>query len=135
MLQSSLRSTSLACLDSVDGLIRVVCFSAHRNAFPLRRQPTCCPGLAAARQQFIYLRIDRKSPFMRPRGKRLGGGPMTVRGILPLVLLLLLTPMLRAGGNRNLSPEDIAKIKQAHSQYESSWLKGDADGVHALFTD
>jgi uncharacterized protein (TIGR02246 family) len=60
---------------------------------------------------------------------------MTVRKLLPLVVLLLLTPMIRAGGKNGLSPEDIAKIRQAHSKYEEAWLKGDADGVRALFTD
>jgi uncharacterized protein (TIGR02246 family) len=50
-------------------------------------------------------------------------------------MLLLLTPMMKAGGNRSLSPEDIAKIKRVHSQYETAWLKGDADGVRALFTE
>jgi uncharacterized protein (TIGR02246 family) len=60
---------------------------------------------------------------------------MSVRTVLPLVVLLLLTPMMKARGNRSLSPEDIAKIKRAHSDYETAWLKGDPDGVRALFAD
>jgi uncharacterized protein (TIGR02246 family) len=60
---------------------------------------------------------------------------MSVRIALPLVALLFLTSLIKAGGNRSLSPEDISKIKSAHSQYEAAWLKGDADGVRALFTE
>ena len=35
----------------------------------------------------------------------------------------------------SLSAEDIAKIKQVHREFEAAWLKGDADGVRALFTE
>src|SRR5580704_7975722 len=50
------------------------------------------------------------------------------------VATLLRCPSIKAGGG-NLTAEDIAKIKRVHSRYEETWLKGDADGVHALFTD
>jgi len=53
---------------------------------------------------------------------------------LPVVLLLLADPSGKRAGN-GLSAEDIAKIKQVHSRYEEAWLKGDADGVRALFTE
>ena len=59
---------------------------------------------------------------------------MTFPKVLALVVLLLLTLTINAGGKNGLSPEDIANIKQAHSQYETAWLKGNADGVRALFT-
>ncbi len=59
---------------------------------------------------------------------------MKIRKILPLVVLLLICPAIRAGGG-TLSAEDIAKIKRVHSKYEEAWLAGDADGVRALFTD
>ena len=52
-----------------------------------------------------------------------------------LIVLLLLAPVMGAGGKSGLSPEDIAKIKQAHSKYENACLKGDANGVRALFTE
>jgi uncharacterized protein (TIGR02246 family) len=48
--------------------------------------------------------------------------------------LLLICPATRAGGD-SLSAEDIAKIKRVHSKYEEAWLRGDADGVRALFTE
>ena len=32
-------------------------------------------------------------------------------------------------------PEDIEKIKEVHTKYEQAWLKGDANGVRALFTE
>src|ERR1700751_141682 len=60
---------------------------------------------------------------------------MTVRKILPPVVLLLFTPVIGAGGKEGLSPEHVAKIRQAHTKYEDAWLKGDADGVRALFTE
>jgi uncharacterized protein (TIGR02246 family) len=53
--------------------------------------------------------------------------------VLLLVVLLLVCPALRAGGD-SLSAEDIAKIKRVHSMFEEVWLRGDADGVRALFT-
>jgi uncharacterized protein (TIGR02246 family) len=54
--------------------------------------------------------------------------------VLLLVALVLLPPVIRAGGD-NLSGEDIRKIKRVHSKYEEAWLKGDADGVRALFLE
>ena len=60
---------------------------------------------------------------------------MTIPKVLTLVMLLLLTATIKAGVKNGLSPEDIAKIKQAHSRYETAWLKGNADGVRALFTE
>ena len=60
---------------------------------------------------------------------------MTVPKVLPLIVLLLFTPVIGAGGKNGLSPKDIAKIKQAHVKYEEAWLKGDANGVRALFTE
>jgi len=51
-----------------------------------------------------------------------------------LAALLLVCPLVRAGGG-SLSPQDVAKIKQVHSQYEEAWLKGDPDAVRALFTE
>jgi uncharacterized protein (TIGR02246 family) len=50
------------------------------------------------------------------------------------VVLSLLCPAIKAGGG-SLTAEDIAKIKRVHSQYEEAWLRGDADGVRALFTE
>ena len=50
------------------------------------------------------------------------------------VLCLLVFPGTQGTGNK-LSEDDIAKIKQVHSKYEETWLKGDADGVRALFTE
>jgi uncharacterized protein (TIGR02246 family) len=50
------------------------------------------------------------------------------------VATLLRCPSIKAGGG-NLTAEDIAKIKRVHSRYEETWLKGDADGVRALFTE
>ena len=55
------------------------------------------------------------------------------KALLPLLLLLVL-PGTQGAGNK-LSEKDIAKIKQVHSKYEETWLKGDADGVRALFTE
>jgi uncharacterized protein (TIGR02246 family) len=60
---------------------------------------------------------------------------MTVCKVLPLIVLLLFTPVIGTGGKEGLSPKDIVKIKQAHTRYEDAWLKGDADGVRALFTE
>ena len=60
---------------------------------------------------------------------------MNIRKGLPLIALLLLAPVIRAGGGSTLSPEDIEKIKEVHTKYEQAWLKGDADGVRALFTE
>jgi len=59
---------------------------------------------------------------------------MRIRRAMLLGLLLMTGPALRAGGN-GLSDDDIAKIKKVHARYEETWLKGDADGVLALFTE
>ncbi len=59
---------------------------------------------------------------------------MKVCKALPLVVFLLASPVARGAGN-SLSAEDTAKIKQVHNKYEEVWLKGDADGVRALFTE
>jgi uncharacterized protein (TIGR02246 family) len=59
---------------------------------------------------------------------------MKIRKMSQLAVLLLLAPSIKAAGG-SLSTEDIAKIKQVHSNYEAAWLKGDADGVRALFTE
>ena len=59
---------------------------------------------------------------------------MNMRRVLPVICLLSTCPGIGAAGN-TLSGEDVAKIKQVHSKYEEAWLKGDADGVRALFTD
>src|SRR5215470_8662153 len=70
-----------------------------------------------------------------------GGRPTMVKGgamnswkvILP-VLFLFIFSGTQGAGNR-LSEGDIAKIKQIHRKYEETWLKGDEDGVRALFTE
>ena len=59
---------------------------------------------------------------------------MNIRRVLPVVSLLLVWPIIAAAGG-SLTADDIAKIKQVHSKYEEAWLKGDADGVRALFTE
>jgi uncharacterized protein (TIGR02246 family) len=59
---------------------------------------------------------------------------VNIRKVLVLVVPLLISPVIRAGGD-TLSAEDIAKIKRVHSKYEEAWLRGDADGVRALFTE
>ena len=59
---------------------------------------------------------------------------MNIRKVLPLVVLLLVAPVIRAGGGSTLSPEDIEKINGVHTKYEQAWLKGDANAVRALFT-
>ena len=51
-----------------------------------------------------------------------------------IAALLLSTSVLAAAGN-TLSPDDVAKIRQVHKDYETAWLKGDANGVRSLFTD
>jgi len=70
----------------------------------------------------------------RQKGQGPRGGSMNIRKLLLVVLPLLVCPAIRAGGG-GLSAEDIAKIKQVHSKYEEAWLRGDADGVRALFTE
>jgi len=52
---------------------------------------------------------------------------------LLLFAFLLSYPVLAAANS--LSAADVAEIKQLHKQFESTWLKGDADGVRSLFTD
>jgi uncharacterized protein (TIGR02246 family) len=47
---------------------------------------------------------------------------------------MLVCPVLKAAGN-GLSSGDIEKIKQVHKKYEEAWLKGDDNGVRALFTE
>jgi uncharacterized protein (TIGR02246 family) len=51
---------------------------------------------------------------------------------------MILVVALSAAGNAasgGLSREDVAKIRQAHKGYEDAWLKGDANGIRALFTE
>jgi uncharacterized protein (TIGR02246 family) len=50
-----------------------------------------------------------------------------------LICLLFSASLFAADGT--LSAEDVLKIKQVHRQYEQTWLKGDDNGVRALFTD
>lgn len=52
-----------------------------------------------------------------------------------LLILLGLASVSNATPPGTLSTADIAAIRQVHKQYEETWLKGDADGVRALFTD
>jgi len=59
---------------------------------------------------------------------------MNIRKALPLFVFSLVS-LARVGAGNSLSAEDIAKIKQVHSKFEEVWLKGDADGVRALFTE
>jgi ketosteroid isomerase-like protein len=58
-----------------------------------------------------------------------------MRKVLMLFALLFVSPVVRPTGDSSLSAEDIAKIKEVHRKYETTWLKGDADGVRALFTE
>lgn len=59
---------------------------------------------------------------------------MNIRKALSLSAVLVVSVGAKGAGN-GLSAEDVAKIKQVHSRYEEAWLKGDADGVRALFTE
>jgi uncharacterized protein (TIGR02246 family) len=59
---------------------------------------------------------------------------MKTRRLISLFVVLLIAPVMSAAGG-TLSSDDIAKIKQVHARYVEAWLKGDADGVRALFTD
>jgi len=59
---------------------------------------------------------------------------MRIRVFLPLFAALLV-PAARSAAASSLSQADIAKIKDVHKKYEEVWLKGDADGVRALFTE
>ena len=60
---------------------------------------------------------------------------MPFHKVLPLIGLLLFTPVIEPSRKNSLSPEDIAKIKGAHVKYEEAWLKGDPNAVRALFTE
>lgn len=51
-----------------------------------------------------------------------------------ILSLLLATPFPGAAA-KNLTAGDIAKIRDVHKRYETTWLNGDADGVRSLFTD
>ena len=53
--------------------------------------------------------------------------------VLPISVLLV-CPMIMAGGN-SMSADDIAKIKRVHALYQEAWLRGDAGGVRAVFSD
>jgi uncharacterized protein (TIGR02246 family) len=53
---------------------------------------------------------------------------------LPLLVLLPM-PFAARSADSDLSKDDIAKIREVHKRYESAWLKGDANGVRALFTE
>ena len=68
---------------------------------------------------------------MNSAGK--SGGYVKARVATLIAAWVILAPMVAAGNT--LTPEDVAKIKQVHKNYEDAWLKGDADGVRALFTD
>jgi len=59
---------------------------------------------------------------------------MRILKVLPVAVLLLGGHGGKSSGN-SLTAQDIAKIRQVHSRYEEAWLKGDADGVRALFTE
>ena len=52
-----------------------------------------------------------------------------------LFLVFLLAGPVLALAQDTLSPDDVAKIRQVHKKYEEAWLRGDASGVRALFTD
>jgi uncharacterized protein (TIGR02246 family) len=59
---------------------------------------------------------------------------MNTRKVLLLIVLVLVCPIIKAAGD-NLSAEDVATIKQVHKKYEEAWLRGDNNGVRALFTE
>jgi|SRR5215468_4073865 len=59
---------------------------------------------------------------------------MSIRKAVATAVVLLVVAGARGAGN-GLSAEDVAKIKHVHSKYEEAWLKGDADGLRALFTE
>ena len=54
--------------------------------------------------------------------------------VISTILLAALSPV-GAGASGGLSQEDVAKIRQLHKGYEDAWLKGDANGIRALFTE
>src|SRR4051812_11962521 len=59
---------------------------------------------------------------------------MAARNLL-LTLVCLMFGSTLSLGEGTLSQDDIAKIREVHKQYEQTWLKGDDNGVRALFTD
>jgi uncharacterized protein (TIGR02246 family) len=59
---------------------------------------------------------------------------MAMRKVWAAALVLLASPAMKAAGG-SLTAEDVEKIKRVHSSYEEAWLRGDADGVRALFTE
>jgi uncharacterized protein (TIGR02246 family) len=65
---------------------------------------------------------------------KVGGCAVNIRKVLPLIVLVLVCPTVRAAQD-SLSAADIAKIKQVHKKYEEAWLRGDDNGVRALFTE
>src|SRR5271169_698771 len=75
-----------------------------------------------------------KSSVRRLRGEEYSRRPMNYHKVFPRILLLLVFPVIQVAGG-SLSAEDMANIKRVHSKYEEAWLKGDADGVRALFTE
>jgi len=58
---------------------------------------------------------------------------VNIRKLLALSVIVLMAVVTTAG--RGLSEEDAAKIRKVHQRYEEAWLRGDANGVVALFTD
>lgn len=59
---------------------------------------------------------------------------MNICTSVPLLAILLVSPFAQLASNSR-SAEDLAKIKEVHKKYEEAWLKGDANGVRALFTE
>jgi uncharacterized protein (TIGR02246 family) len=59
---------------------------------------------------------------------------MRIHRLTPALVCLLFCASL-ASAESTLSDDDITKIKQVHRHYEQAWLKGDADGIRALFTE
>jgi uncharacterized protein (TIGR02246 family) len=60
---------------------------------------------------------------------------VAIRKAMIVVVVLCVTALSAAGQGGKLTAEDIAKIKKVHSDYEKAWLRGDPDGVRALFTE
>src|SRR5207247_3434040 len=75
-----------------------------------------------------------KHEVERPKVQRSQGGLAKMRKLVLPISLLLVCPMIMAGGN-SLSADDIAKIKRVHALYQEAWLRGDAGGVRAVFSD
>src|SRR5436190_22352144 len=69
----------------------------------------------------------------RPKGQRSQGGLAKMRKLVLPISVLLVCPMLMAGGN-SLSADDIAKIKRVHALYQEAWLRGDAGGERAALS-